>query len=430
MVRRRVFLQDCETTVKITGPIETFWYSRNMTASLNPIDRFSRSIQRFIHLESSGGLMLIIATLLAMAVKNSDLSELYINALNIQGQVRLGALSIEKPLFLWVNDGWMAIFFFVVGLEIKYELIHGHLSDRSQLILPLAGAVGGVVVPAGIYLLFNWHDPVGFKGWAVPTATDIAFALGVLAAVGSRIPVALKVFLMTLAILDDLMAIVIIALFYTSGLSITALVSAALVIVVMILLKVIGLRSSSPFLILGAILWVCVLKSGVHATLAGVVTAFFISTGISDGQSQSPAKSMIEDLHPWIAFVILPVFALANAGISFEGLNLSRLLEPVPLGITLGLFIGKPVGVMLCVGAVVLTGLTRLPKDVNWLQLFGVAVLCGVGFTMSLFVGGLAFAEGGSGYARIDRLGILLGSGLSAVIGYLILLISTREKSK
>ena len=400
-----------------------------MTQTPNSNNLFSRSIQRFIRLESAGGLMLIGATLLAMAVKNSDFSEIYIAFLNISGQIKLGALNLEKPLFLWVNDGWMAIFFFVVGLEIKYELVHGHLSDRSQLVLPLAGAIGGVAVPAGIYLLFNSHDPVGMKGWAVPTATDIAFALGVLAAVGSRIPVALKVFLMTLAILDDLMAIVIIALFYTSGLSITSLVVAAIVIAVMVILKVAGVRTSIPFMMLGAILWICVLKSGVHATLAGVITALFISTSISEGHSQSPAKALIEEFHPWIAFVILPVFALVNAGISFEGLNLSSLLDPVPLGITLGLLVGKPVGVMFCVAAVVLTGFARLPKDVTWMHLFGVSVLCGVGFTMSLFIGGLAFAEGGSGYARIDRLGILLGSGLSAIIGYFILLASTKEKS-
>lgn len=401
-----------------------------MTEDLTPIDRFSRSITRFIHLESSAGLMLIGATILAMVVKNSDFAAIYTAFLNIPGQAKIGALSIEKPLFLWVNDGWMAVFFFVVGLEIKYELLHGHLSDRSQLVLPLMGAVGGVVVPAVIYASLNWHDPAGLKGWAVPTATDIAFALGVLAAVGSRVPVALKVFLMTLAILDDLIAIVIIALFYTSGLSLTSLVAAAVVISLMVALKLLGARRPFPFMLLGVILWVCVLKSGVHATLAGVVTAFFISTKIPEGHNESPAKAMIEELHPWIAFLILPMFALVNAGVSFEGLKFSSLLEPVPLGITLGLFVGKPIGVMLCVGAVVLAGFARLPKDVNWMNLFGVSVLCGVGFTMSLFVGGLAFAEGGAGYARIDRLGILFGSALSAVVGYLILRYSTRHLSR
>ncbi|NNF16593.1 MAG: Na+/H+ antiporter NhaA [Gammaproteobacteria bacterium] len=400
-----------------------------MTQEPTPIDRFSRSIERFIHLESSGGLMLIGATLVAMAVKNSAFSELYIAFLNISGQVRVDALNIEKPLFLWINDGWMAIFFFVVGLEIKYEVLHGHLSDRSQLVLPLIGAIGGVAVPAAIYATMNWHDPADLKGWAVPTATDIAFALGVLATVGSRVPVALKVFLMTLAILDDLIAILIIALFYTSGLSSTSMGAATVVIVLMGLLKLMGGQKPFPFVVLGMILWVCVLKSGVHATLAGVVTALFISTEKPSGRSRSPAKAMIEELHPWIAFLILPMFALVNAGVSFDGLNLSRLLDPVPMGIALGLLIGKPVGIMACVGLAVLAGIARLPKDVTWLQLFGVAVLCGVGFTMSLFVGGLAFAEGGSGYARIDRLGILIGSGLSAVIGYLILRASTKETS-
>ncbi len=399
-----------------------------MNTELTPIDRFGRSLERFIHLESSAGVMLLAATVLAMVVKNSDWSELYTGFLTIVGQVRIGALSIEQPLFLWVNDGWMAIFFFIVGLEIKHELLHGHLADRSQLVLPLAGAVGGVAVPALIYVSLNWDDPVGLKGWAVPTATDIAFALGVLAAVGSRVPVALKVFLMTLAILDDLIAIIIIALFYTSGLSVTSLVAAAVVIGLMIALKLLGARGPFPFMALGAILWVCVLKSGVHATLAGVVTAFFISTKVAEGHSQSPAKELISDLHPWIAFVILPMFAFANAGIALEGIKLSSLLEPVPLGITLGLFLGKPVGVMLCAGGIILAGFARLPSGVNWIQLFGVSVLCGVGFTMSLFVGGLAFAEGGSGYARIDRLGILFGSGLSAVVGFLILKLSIRAK--
>ncbi|MBR9909764.1 MAG: Na+/H+ antiporter NhaA [Gammaproteobacteria bacterium] len=397
---------------------------------LTPIERFSRNIERYMHTESSAGVMLIGATVLAMIIENSHLSELYVSFLRIVGQVQIGALSIEKPLFLWVNDGWMAIFFFVVGLEIKHELLHGHLSDRSQLVLPLTGAIGGVAAPALIYVALNWHDPVGLKGWAVPTATDIAFALGVLAAVGSRIPVALKVFLMTLAILDDLIAIVIIALFYTSGLSVGSLIAAAVVLGLMVLLKVLGARGPFPYMALGAILWVCVLKSGVHATLAGVITAFFISAKIPEGQTESPSKALIEDLHPWVAFVILPMFAFVNAGIPMEGLKLSSLLDPVPLGIALGLLVGKPVGVMLCSGLVVMAGKARLPDGVSWTQLFGVSLLCGVGFTMSLFVGGLAFAEGGSGYARIDRLGILVGSGLSAIAGYLVLRASVRGQPK
>lgn len=400
-----------------------------MNELLTPIDRFSRGIERFIHFESSAGLMLIGATIIAMAVKNSDLAGLYAAFLNVVGQVQIGALNIKKPLFLWVNDGWMAIFFFVVGLEIKHELLHGHLSDRSQVILPMVGAIGGVAVPAAVYAALNWHDPVGLKGWAVPTATDIAFALGVLAVVGSRVPVALKIFLMTLAILDDLVAIIIIALFYTSGLSSTSLIAAAVVLGLMVALKVLGARSAFPFIALGVVLWVCVLKSGVHATLAGVVTAFFVSTRTLPDQQQSPAKALIEDLHPWIAMLILPMFALVNAGISFEGLNFASVLDPVPLGIMLGLFLGKPVGVMACAGLAVATGLARLPKDVSWMQLLGVALLCGVGFTMSLFVGGLAFAEGGAGYGRIDRLGILAGSVLSAVAGYFVLRMATRERS-
>ena len=373
--------------------------------------------------------MLIGATILAMVIKNTNFADLYSAFLNIAGQVRVGNLNIEKPLFLWVNDGWMAIFFFVVGLEIKHELLHGQLSDRSQIMLPLVGAIGGVVMPALIYVAFNWQDPAGLKGWAVPTATDIAFALGVLSAVGSRIPVSLKIFLMTLAVLDDLMAIAIIALFYTSGLTVVSLVAAAIVIGLMIALRLMGGRSVFPYLLLGSILWVCVLKSGIHATLAGVITAFFISVDTPEGRHKSPGKELIEDIHPWMVFLILPMFALVNAGISFEGLQISNLSDPVPLGITLGLLVGKPLGVMICVAAVVGLGLGRLPAGATWVHMFGVAVLCGIGFTMSLFVGGLAFAEGGSGYARIDRLGILFGSALSAIIGFFILRVLAKEKS-
>lgn len=396
-------------------------------SEISPIERFSQGLERFVRLESAAGLVLIGAAVLAMLVNNSAFAGLYGTFLNIVGQVRIESISIEKPLFLWVNDGWMAIFFFVVGLEIKHEILHGHLADRRQMVLPLAGAVGGVAVPALVYVALNWHDPVGLKGWAVPTATDIAFALGVLAAVGSRVPVALKVFLMTLAILDDLMAIVIIALFYTSGLSITSLIAAAVVLALMVVVKAMGARGATPFIMLGLILWVCVLKSGVHATLAGVITAFFISSEPAPGHEESPAKALIEDLHPWVVFVILPMFAFVNAGVELEGLALSSLLDPVPLGIALGLLAGKPVGIMLCAGGVVLAGLARLPTDVTWTQLLGVSVLCGIGFTMSLFIGGLAFAEGGAGYARIDRLGILVGSGISAVVGFLILRSSMRE---
>ncbi|NNM01401.1 MAG: Na+/H+ antiporter NhaA, partial [Gammaproteobacteria bacterium] len=298
-----------------------------------------------------------------------------------------------------------------------------------QLVLPTAGAIGGVAIPAAIYAALNWQDPVALKGWAVPTATDIAFALGVLAAVGSRVPVALKVFLMTLAILDDLIAIVIIALVYTSGLSVTSLAAGAAVLALMTILKLCGIRTTTPYIMLGAALWVCVLKSGVHATLAGVATAFFISAAPTAEHPESPLKALLDDLHPWVAFFILPMFAFVNAGIALEGLKLSSLLDPVPLGIALGLLLGKPIGVMACVGLAIVTGLARLPQGVTWLHLFGVALLCGVGFTMSLFVGGLAFAEGGAGYARIDRLGVLVGSGLSAVAGFAVLRLAVGRSS-
>ena len=392
-----------------------------MTSQDAPIYRITRTVRQFLKLESTAGLLLLIATVAAMLVKNSSFGEAYTALLMLEGEVRIGTLAVEKPLFLWVNDGWMALFFFVVGLEIKHELTHGHLSDRSQVVLPLFGAIGGVAVPALIYVGLTAGDSEAVRGWAVPTATDIAFALGVLAAVGSRVPIALKIFLMTLAILDDLMAIVIIALFYTSGLSLTSLALSFLVIAVMAVLKYRNIGSNTPFLMLGMLLWVCVLKSGVHATLAGVITAFFISTTQRAGEHASPAKVLIDDLHPWIVFVILPTFAFINAGIDLEGIRFERLLEPVPLGIALGLFVGKPVGVLLGAGAAVGFGMARLPENIRWAHLVGVAFLCGVGFTMSLFIGGLAFAEGAAGYARIDRLGILVGSAASAVVGYLVL---------
>ncbi len=384
-------------------------------------DRLGGQIGRFVHTESFGGILLVVAALLAMIVKNSPLTDLYIAFLNIDGEVRIGALSVEKPLFLWVNDGLMAVFFFLIGLEIKRELLHGHLSDIRQVVLPTAGAIGGVAFPALIYIAFNADNPHAIVGWAVPTATDIAFALGVLALLGTSVPPALKIFLMTLAILDDLIAIIVIALFYTSGLSVVSLLSAAFFILVLIAMNRMRVTSIAAYVLIGIALWVCVLKSGVHATLAGVITALFIPSINNEEVPEAPLDVLIEALHPWVAFGILPLFAFVNAGVSLEGLSLPMLLDPIPLGIALGLLIGKPVGVMAFTALAIFTGLAKMPTNVRWLHFLGVGFLCGIGFTMSLFIAGLAFAEGGAGYARIDRLGLLVGSLVCAIIGYVIL---------
>ena len=388
---------------------------------LDLFDRLGGKIGRFVRTESFGGILLVVAALLAMLVKNSPLTELYAAFLNIEGEVRIGALSVEKPLFLWVNDGLMAVFFFLIGLELKREVLHGHLSEIRQVVLPTLGAIGGVAVPALIYVTLNAGDPHAIVGWAVPTATDIAFALGVLALLGTSVPPALKIFLMTLAILDDLIAIIVIALFYTSGLSVVSLLTAAFFLIVLVTLNRMQVTRIAAYVLVGVALWVCVLKSGVHATLAGVITALFIPSMKNEGKTKAAFDLLIETLHPWVAFGILPLFAFVNAGVSLSGLSLAMLLDPIPLGIALGLLVGKPVGVMAFTALAVFTGLAQMPQNVRWLHFLGVSFLCGIGFTMSLFIAGLAFAEGGAGYARIDRLGLLAGSFACAIIGYIIL---------
>ncbi len=383
--------------------------------------RVSQHVNRFIHLESAGGLILLAATVAAMIVKNSPLSDMYLTFLNLQGAISIGTIQVAKPLFLWVNDLWMAVFFFVVGLEIKHEWRFGQFVERRQIVLPMIGAIGGIVVPAFIYLLCNWNDAAASRGWAIPTATDIAFALAVLAVLGSRVPASLKVFLMTLAIVDDLVSIVVIALFYTSGLSLSSLLSAAVVLAVMFACRISGVKHVSIYVVLGLVLWVCVLKSGVHATLAGVITALIIPGSKAEGAEASNLERYVDELHPWIAFLVLPAFAFVNAGISFQGMSPVRLLEGIPLGIFLGLSVGKCIGVFGSVALAVRFGKLALPAESSWVQLFGVSILCGIGFTMSLFIGGLAFAEMGLGYSRIDRLAIILASLTCATVGYLIL---------
>ncbi len=376
------------------------------------------AIREFLKLESASGVLLMLAGALAMLAANSPLASAYAGALQIPLVLSIGTFALAKPLLLWINDGLMALFFLVVGLELKREFLEGELADRSQIVLPAAGAIGGMVVPAAIYALFNLGDATALRGWAIPSATDIAFALGVLALLGSRVPLALKVLLMTLATLDDLGAIVLIAVFFTSQLSFLSLCLAALALGALVLLNCLGVTRLAPYLLVGIVLWICVVKSGVHATLAGVATAFAIPLRGRDMRGQSPLHVLEETLHPWVAFGVLPLFAFANAGVNFSGLHAASLVEPIPLGIAAGLFIGKQLGVFLFAAAVVRAGAARLPEGAAWRHLYGVALLCGIGFTMSLFIGSLAFDETASGPIVTDRLGIIAGSLLSAVAGF------------
>ncbi|MBP0941060.1 Na+/H+ antiporter NhaA [Pseudomonas alliivorans] len=374
------------------------------------------TITRFFQLEAAGGLLLIAAAALALVINNSPLSWLYNAFLETPVEARIGALQIAKPLLLWINDGLMALFFLVIGLEVKREVLEGHLSKPSQIVLPGAAAIGGMVVPALIYVALNTGNAEALNGWAIPMATDIAFALGVLALLGKRVPVSLKLFLMTLAIIDDLGAIIVIALVYSSELSQVSLIMAGVSIIALIAMNRSGVSRLAPYLLIGLVLWVCVLKSGIHATLAGVVLAFCIPLRTST--KASPLLTLEHGLHPWVAYGILPLFAFANAGVSLAGVTMDSFTHSVPLGIAAGLLLGKTAGVFGLTWLAVRTRLASLPKDANWGHVLGVSILCGIGFTMSLFVGSLAFEPGVSGYAGEDRMGILTGSILSAIIGY------------
>ena len=384
------------------------------------------TINRFLQLEAAGGLLLIAAAALALIINNSPLSHFYAGFLDVQVVAQIGAIKIDKPLLLWVNDFLMALFFLLIGLEVKREVIEGHLSKPSQVILPGAAAIGGMVVPALFYWAFNKHDPAALSGWAIPMATDIAFALGVLALLGKRVPISLKLFLMTLAIIDDLGAILVIAGFYSGELSGGALAGAGLCLVALVAMNRLGIIKLAPYMLVGLVLWVCVLKSGVHATLAGVTLAFCIPLRTRNAEP-SPARHLEHALHPWVAYAILPLFAFANAGVSLAGMSLDSFTHSVPMGIITGLLIGKTLGVFGLTLLAVKTGMAQLPSGANWNQVFGVAILCGIGFTMSIFVGSLAFAPG-SPFAGEDRMGILTGSILAAVIGYAWTAMASRGK--
>lgn len=370
------------------------------------------AVRDFINLESSGGLLLMLAAVAALLIANSPLSVYYDAFLGINGTLQIENFKISKPLLLWVNDLWMAVFFFLIGLEIKRELLEGELSSIGQVILPGIGALGGMLVPALIYVALNRGDAQALSGWAIPVATDIAFALALLMVFGARVPVSLKIFLLSLAIFDDLAAIVIIAIFYSADLSAAALASGAFALALAVVVNRFGVTNKSAYVLLGLVMWVAVLKSGVHATLAGVLIAFCVP--MRDRAGCSPLRELEHDLHTPVALVILPMFAFANAGLALRGMSLADITQPVTLGIELGLLLGKPIGILSAVGLAVMLGFARLPKHTTWPQLLGVACACGIGFTMSLFIAGLAFERNGGDLLSADRLGILLGSVLSA----------------
>ncbi|KPJ91333.1 MAG: sodium:proton antiporter [Gammaproteobacteria bacterium SG8_15] len=391
------------------------------SGSESTTDKVISSIRDFLRLESSSGILLVAAAILAMIIENSPMESLYDTLLGTPVAIRIGEFEIAKPLLLWINDGLMAVFFFLIGLEVKREALRGELSDPSKVALPVIGAIGGMAAPAAIYSWVNWGDSIAMEGWAIPSATDIAFALGVLSLLGNRVPNSLKVFLLTLAIIDDLGAIIIIAIFYTADLSVLSLSVASVCIAVLFILNRKGVLSIAPYLIVGLILWASVLKSGVHATLAGVILGLFIPLQKSSEYNTSPLEKLEHDLHPTVAFFILPVFAFANTGVSLQGVSLDSILAPVPLGIAAGLFFGNQIGVFGLSWIAVKLGIAKLPEDVKWIQLYGVAMLCGIGFTMSLFISSLAFEQTADQYIIDDRLGILVGSLLSASLGYFLL---------
>jgi NhaA family Na+:H+ antiporter len=380
------------------------------------MEQIADRIKKFIEMESAGGIALGVAALFAFALSNSPFNPYYEGLLSHRVGFELGAVALNKPLVLWINDGLMAIFFFLVGLEIKREILQGELSTVRQAMFPVFAAAGGILVPALIYTAVNAGDAGAMRGWAIPAATDIAFSVAVLGLLGTRAPASLKVFLLAVAIIDDLAAIIIIALFYTSDLSGQALMFAGFACAGLFALNRLGVTHLAPYAIVGAILWLCVLKSGVHATLAGVVTAFAVPLFGKKPMGPSPLHDTIHALHPFVAFVVLPVFAFANAGVSLAGVTPASLAQGIPLGIALGLIFGKSIGVSTAAFLAVRLGLARLPSDLTWRHIAGVACLCGVGFTMSLFIGSLAFTD--PALVGEVKLGVLAGSLVSAIAGY------------
>lgn len=384
-------------------------------------------IQRFLKLEASSGILLLVSALLAMICANTALNSAYFSFLQTEVAVRFGAFSIDKPLLMWVNDGFMAVFFILVGMEVKREMFEGSLSSYQKAIFPAIAALGGMIVPALVYAFVNQGSPEFQQGWAIPMATDIAFAVGIVALLGKRVPLPLKMFLLALAVIDDLGAIVVIAIFFSHEMSMQALIIASLAIIVLIAMNRYKVVSVIHYAVIGTILWASVLKSGVHATLAGVIIGFCIPLRGKNGET--PLYHLEHILAPWCSFAILPLFAFSNAGVSLDGMSLDKLASPLPLGVALGLIIGKPVGVFLFSYLSVLFRIAKLPENVNWKQIFAIAVLCGIGFTMSMFIAGLAFGEDtvSENVLALSRLGILMGTGVSAIVGYILLRAFTKE---
>jgi Na+:H+ antiporter, NhaA family len=397
-------------------------------------DSVWRPLQEFLRLEGAAGIVLMIAAALAMIIANSPLDHWYTAFLDMPVEIKVGAFELAKPMFLWINDGLMAVFFLLVGLELKREVLEGHLASLSQASLPAVAAVGGMLVPAAFFAWVNWGDEAAMRGVAIPTATDIAFALGVLSLLGNRVPAVLKAFLLGVAIFDDLGAIIVIAIFYTADLSVTSLVLAAICIAGLAILNRLDVRRPAAYTVVGIILWIAVLKSGVHATLAGVAMAFFIPLGEKrdprTGELRSMLHHMEHTLHPWVAFGVLPIFAFANAGIPLFGLSLADVTHPVPLGIVLGLFVGKQVGVMGACALAVKLGIAKRPAELRWSHLYGASLLCGIGFTMSLFIASLAFEQGTTEYFGLERLGIVIGSLISGILGMIILRITLQKPTE
>lgn len=377
------------------------------------------TLNGFMKMEAAGGIVLILATIVAMVVANSGYNGDYQAFLKTYLNIGFGDWTLHKSVSHWINDGLMVLFFLVVGLELKREIVEGQFAERANITLPVIGAIGGMAVPMLIYAGFNWGDPVAMRGTAIPAATDIAFALGILSLLGSRVPMALKMLLLAIAVADDLGAIIIIAVFYTERLSPVGLVTSLCLIGVLFTLNRSKITNTWLYLFFGFLLWLAVLNSGVHATLAGVILGLMIPLG--KGSKDGGSEILMHALHPWVAFVILPIFAFANAGVPLQGLGIGNLFEPVPLGIAAGLFVGKQIGVFGFIWACVRFGMAKLDESLNWKMIFGMATLCGIGFTMSLFVGSLSFEESHVELLLTHRLGILSGSFLSALAGFLIL---------
>ena len=389
------------------------------------IKNLSKPFRWFFKLEAASGLVLLIAAIIALVISNSNFSELYFSTLEQYLFVGINNFGLKLSIHHWINDLLMAIFFFFVTLEIKREFIQGELSNFKKALLPIIGAVGGMLIPALVYIAINFGNPETLNGWAIPSATDIAFSLGILSLLGSRVPISLKIFLTALAIIDDLGAILIIAFFYSGDLSVSYLSLILVSYILLLILNKFGIKKFLPYLLIGAFMWYFTYKSGIHATIAGVLLATTIPHRLKDKDFSLLIK-LEHAISPYVAFIIMPIFAFANAGVSLTGLSFSSLLQPVPLGIVLGLFVGKQIGVMIFSLAAVKFGIAQMPDNSSWLSLYGVSVLTGIGFTMSLFVGNLAFAENIQ-YIDGVKIGVLAGSLLSTLVGYFILLLTAKK---